>query len=70
VIIIQPIIQTEGLFGEGGHAEVAISDDPRRLVVQLKSSVPVIGSLNLYLKSYTPGQRMVQRPFGERIPPP
>jgi len=66
VIVVQPIIKTGGLFGEGGHAEVYFSDDDRRLVVELKSSVPVIGSLNMYLKDYKPGL-MTIKPLGEPI---
>lgn len=55
-IVVQPIIRTSGLFGEGGKAEVYFTDDERRLLVQMKSSVPVVGSLSLYLKSYQPGE--------------
>lgn len=66
VIVVQPIIKAGGLFGEGGHAEVYFSDDSRRLVIQLKSSVPVIGSLNMYLKDYKPGLATI-RPLGEPI---
>lgn len=57
-IVVQPIIQTRGLFGKGGKAEVYFTDDERRLLVQMKSDVPVLGSLNLYLQSYTPGERL------------
>ena len=31
-IVVQPIIQTDGLFGEGGEAEVYFTDDARRPV--------------------------------------
>lgn len=55
-IVVQPIIQTDGLFGEGGEAEVYFTDDERRLLVQMRSKVPVVGRLNLYLESYSPGQ--------------
>lgn len=54
-VVVQPIIQTDGLFGEGGQAEVYFTDDDRRIVVQMTSRVPVVGSLNLYLRSYEPG---------------
>lgn len=54
-IVVQPIIQTDGLFGEGGEAELYFTDDSRRLLVQLRSRVPVVGSLSLYLRSYDPG---------------
>ncbi len=54
-IVVQPVIRTKGLFGQGGHAEVYFSDDDRRLLVEVKSSVPVVGRLNMYLKSWTVG---------------
>ena len=50
-IVVQPTFQTNGLFSEGGRAEVFISDDSSRAVIQLKSKLAV-GSLNLYLKSH------------------
>ena len=54
-VVVQPIIQTKGLFGRGGRAEVYFTDDERRLLVQMKSSVPVVGSLSLHLRSYRAG---------------
>ncbi len=56
-IVVQPVIRTKGLFAEGGKAEVFFTDDDQRLLVQLKSDVPVLGSLNLKLTGYTPGER-------------
>lgn len=53
-IVVQPEFKTAGIFSSGGHAEVWVTDDARRAVVQLKSQLP-IGSLNLYLKSQTLG---------------
>lgn len=50
-IVIQPIIKTRGIFSEGGQAEVWLSDDSRRMLLQVKTRLP-FGSLNLYLKSY------------------
>jgi hypothetical protein len=52
-IVVQPIIKTKGIFSENGHAEVWLSDDDRRIMLQLKSKLS-FGSLNLYLKSYVP----------------
>jgi hypothetical protein len=50
-IVVQPTITNAGgLFGQGGRAEVYLSDDPSRTLVKLKSHVPVIGSLALTLK--------------------
>ena len=52
-IVIQPIIKAKGLFSEGGKAQVWLTDDSTRAMVQMKSSLP-IGSLNLYLREYRP----------------
>ena len=52
-IVVQPIIKTRGIFSEKGHAEVWLSDDSSRILLQVKSKLS-FGSLNLYLKSYTP----------------
>ena len=38
---------------EDGKAEIWLTDDDRRLMVQMKSDMK-IGSLNLYLRSYAP----------------
>jgi hypothetical protein len=56
VIVVQPIIRTSGLFGQGGEAEVYFTDDERRLLVRMTSKVPVIGRLGLTLTGYTPGR--------------
>lgn len=53
-IVVQPVIKTKGIFSENGNAEVWITDDPRHVVVQLKSKLS-FGSINLYLKSYKAG---------------
>jgi hypothetical protein len=53
-IVVQPTItNVGGLFGQGGHAEVYLTDDAARTLVMLKSSVPVVGSLALTLRSVT-----------------
>lgn len=52
-IVVQPIINARGVFSENGHAEVWLTDDDRRVMVQMKSGLK-FGSLNLYLRSYQP----------------
>ena len=47
-IVIQPVIKTKGVFSESGHAELWISDDERRMILQMKSQLS-FGSLDLYL---------------------
>jgi hypothetical protein len=54
-IVIQPIIKSRGIFSEGAQAELWITDDDKRIMVQMKSQLK-IGSLNLYLRSYNPGK--------------
>lgn len=54
-IVVQPVIKTPGIFSEDGRAEVWLSDDARRVVVQVKSRLS-FGSINLYLRSYDPGR--------------
>ena len=51
-LVIQPRFDSK-LFSEGGHAEVWLSDDENRIMLQMKSKLS-FGSLNLYLKSYRP----------------
>jgi hypothetical protein len=53
-IVVRPTIKTSGLFGEGGEAELYLTDDRLHSLVQLKSKVKAIGSLTLELKSYQP----------------
>lgn len=51
-IVLQPIIKTKGIFSENGQAEIWLTDDARRIMVQMKSKL-AFGSLNLYLRSAT-----------------
>src|SRR5215218_4598511 len=44
-IVIQPIIKTKGVFSEEGRAELWLSDDERRLMLQMKSRL-TFGSIN------------------------
>lgn len=53
-IVIQPIIKARGIFSENGDAEIWLTDDARRIMVQMKSKL-AFGSLNLYLRSISEG---------------
>ena len=53
-IVVQPTFKTKGIFSENGKAEVWLSDDARRVVLQMKSQLS-FGSLNMYLKSHAAG---------------
>ncbi len=55
-IVVVPEIQTDGLFGQGGKAEIHFTDDERRIPVYLKSDIPNFpGSLTLHLQSIQEG---------------
>ncbi|MEP7001935.1 MAG: DUF3108 domain-containing protein [bacterium] len=62
-IVIQPIIKTPGIFSENGRAELWLSDDKNRIMLQMKSGLS-FGSINLYLTSYRPA------PAGASAPTP
>jgi hypothetical protein len=53
-IVVQPVIKTDGLFGEGGQAEIYFSDDEHRIPVLIRSRVPVVGSLTMLLRTFRP----------------
>ncbi len=54
-IVIQPIIQSGGLFGEGGNAELYFTDDEERLLVRMVTrGIPLLGNLSLHLTSVEP----------------
>lgn len=57
-IVVRPTIKTRGLFGEGGEAEIHFSDDNRRLMVQMRSRIPVLRSLSFHLSSIEPGRSL------------
>ncbi len=54
-IVLRPEIATDGMFGEGGEAEVYLTDDEHRIPVRLKTSL-MVGSGNLYLTGYDSGE--------------
>ena len=66
-LVVQPIFESK-LFSEGGHAEIWLSNDENRILLQLKSKVS-FGSLNLYVKSYRPSPTTNPPPLN-RLPKP
>ena len=50
-VVLRPTFQSRGIFSEDGKAEVWISDDEYRFMVQMKTDLK-IGSINLYLEDY------------------
>lgn len=55
-VVVNPVIRTSGLFGEGGNAELHFTDDERRILVYMKSNIPKFpGSLTLHLQTIQEG---------------
>lgn len=67
-VVVQPIIQTDGLFSQGGEAELHFSTDERRLLVYMKSNVHLIGALSLHLREVTTGRPVGGGPSAETDP--
>ena len=59
-IVVQPQIAAPGLFSKKERAEVWITDDSARMVVQIRSHV-TFGSLRLALRKYEPGIGLTDR---------
>lgn len=64
-VVVKPIIRTDGMFGEGGQAEVWFTNDDRRVLVRLQAKQGP-GTLRMELSSYTPGTRLVSAHGGSR----
>ena len=52
-IVIQPIIKSRGIFSEGGQAQIWLTDDKDRLMVQMRVKLKV-ATISLQLTKYTP----------------
>lgn len=69
-IVVRPIIRTDGMFGEGGEAEVWFTDDEHRLLVKLQAKMgagPFGGTLKMEMENYSPGTRLVGVPSQEPL---
>ena len=60
-VVVQPIIKTKGIFSENGRAEVWLSNDEHRIMLQMKSRFSRF-SLNLFLKSFRLADRASAAP--------
>jgi hypothetical protein len=57
-IVIQPLLKSEGIFARTGDMFIWLTDDDRRIPVQMKSKV-VVGSITATLTggSYWPNRK-------------
>ncbi len=51
VIAVRPTFRSRGLFAEGGHATIWLSDDAARIPVAIKSRLS-IGTLSINLRNW------------------
>jgi hypothetical protein len=55
-IVVRPIIQTDGMFSQGGNAEVYFSDDQHRIPVFIRTEAGWLpASITMRLRSFRPG---------------
>jgi len=59
--VVEPVLQGEGLFKHEGRITIYVTDDQYRVPVMIKTKVPV-GSINVELKEYHPGEPLRDRP--------
>jgi hypothetical protein len=50
-VVVRPVFKSNGIFGQGGRAEVWFTDDDRRLMVRMATQV-AFGSITLELKEF------------------
>lgn len=57
-IVVEPMLEGEGLFKHEGKLTMYITDDARRVPVLIRTKVPV-GSIDVQLTEYRPGRPLV-----------
>lgn len=60
-LVLRPIIKSRGLWDEDSEAEIYVTDDDERVLLKVRSRVPVIGSLTLLLTHHERGVPLVRR---------
>lgn len=60
-VVVRPSFQTEGMFREGGEAELHLTDDENHHLVYMRVKIPVMRSMTLHLKSVEKGHPVWRR---------
>ncbi len=55
-VVVRPVIQTDGLFSEGGEAELYFSDDENHYLVFMRVKIPLVRSMTLHLEEVREGR--------------
>ena len=50
-VVLQPKIKAKGIFSESSNAEVWIADDGTRMMLQMRTRLPVVGAVVFQLRS-------------------
>ena len=50
-VVLQPKIKAKGIFAEASNAEVWIADDDTRMMLQLRTKLPTVGTVVFQLRS-------------------
>jgi hypothetical protein len=54
-LLLRPIVNEDGgMFHESAKAKLWLTDDARRIPVQIQTDLRMLGSLTLQLRAYTP----------------
>jgi len=61
-VVVRPSFNTEGMFREGGEAELHFTDDEKRHLVYMRVKIPVMRSMTLHLRSVEEGRPVWERP--------
>lgn len=57
-VVVRPVIQTDGLFSEGGEAELHFTDDEKRRLVYMRVKIPLVRSMTLHLSEIRDGREV------------
>ncbi|MFP3948339.1 MAG: DUF3108 domain-containing protein [Gemmatimonadota bacterium] len=64
-VVVRPVIQTDGLFGEGGEAELHFTDDENHYLVYMRVKIPLIRSMTLHLQEIREGREVLASTPGD-----
>lgn len=55
-LVIEPFLETEGMFHSKGKIEIWLTDDDRKIPVLMRTEIVIIGHIDAKLSKYTPGK--------------
>jgi hypothetical protein len=55
-LVVEPFLESEGMFRSQGRIEIWLTDDERKIPVLMRSEIMIIGHIDARLAQYTPGK--------------